>query len=283
MKQLVRVAADSTADLPAEWRAKWDIANLPCYVVFGTESFLDDGSLTPEQFYKRLHDSKELPGTSSAPAALAEEILRKHLEDAEQVVVYTVAQQLSSVYNSIRLAAQNVDPERVTVIDSGTLSMALGWQALAAAEVAAQGGSKAEVIAAGNSARDRGHLYAAIDTLEYLRRGGRVSAVMAGLGTILQIKPIIEVREGQVMTASRVRTMGKGIQALIDYVRKNAPLDRIALMHSNAPALAEQLKAQLADVLPTGSQDNVMIGEVTTAIGTHVGPGCAGVIFVSKA
>lgn len=280
--QAIKIAVDSPCDLPPDWVKKWNIAVIPAFVVFGTESFPDDGTLTREQFYKRLAEAKTLPGTSAPPSDMAEGILKQHLADAEQVIVFTVAHEFSSLYNSIRLAAGRVDQERITVVDSGSVSMGYGWQALAAAEVAARGGNKEEVLAAAQSTRERVNLYAAIDTLEYLRRGGRVSSMVASIGTLLQIKPIIEVHEGKVETVNRVRTMGKGLQGLVDYTRKHAPLERVAILHSNAPQIAEQLKAQLADVLPTEPIDNVMISDVTTAIGTHIGPNCAGIITVKK-
>lgn len=278
--QKIKIAVDSPCDLPPAWCQKWNIAVIPAFVTFGTESFPDDGTLTREQFYKRLAEAKTLPGTAAPPSDLAEEIIRKYLADAEQVIVFTVAHEFSSLYNSIRLAASRVDTERVLVVDSGSVSMGYGWQVLAAAEVAARGGTKAEVLAAAQSTRERVKLYAAIDTLEYLRRGGRVSTMVASIGTLLQIKPIIEVHEGKVETINRVRTMGKGLQALVDLACREAPLERIAILHSNTPAIGEQLKTQLASVLPTEAIDNVMISDVTTAIGTHIGPGCAGVITV---
>ncbi len=280
--QKIKIAVDSPCDLPPEWTKKWNIAVIPAFVTFGTESFPDDGTLTRAQFYERLAEAKTLPGTAAPPSDMAEEILRNHLADAEQVIVFTVAHEFSSLYNSIRLAASRVDTERVTVVDSGSVSMGYGWQALAAAEVAARGGTKEEVLAAAQSIRERVSVYAAIDTLEYLRRGGRVSSMVASIGALLQIKPIIEVKEGKVETVNRVRTMGKGLQSLMEYTRKFAPLERIAILHSDAPQLAEQIKAQLADILPTEPIDNIMISDVTTAIGTHIGPGCAGLIPVKK-
>lgn len=283
MPQKVKIAIDSGSDIPAEWRARWDIAMIPAFVNFGTESFPDDGiALSKDEFYRRLAAAQALPSTAAPPADMAEEILSRHLQGTDQVLVFTVAHQFSSLYNSIRVAAQRVDPIRVTVIDTGSVSMGYGWAALAAAEVAAQGGDKAACEQAARSSLERVTFYAAIDTLEYLRRGGRVNSIVASLGGILQIKPIIEVKAGNVTTVNRVRTMGKGLQTLIELTRAAAPLERIALLHSNAPQLAQQIRDALADILPTEPIDNIMISEVAVAIGTHIGPGCAGVIAVKK-
>lgn len=279
-RQRIKIVVDSAADLPGEWVSRLGIGVVPAYVNFGTQSYADDGVALPRHdFYRLLADAKTLPTTSAPPAAVAEQVIGDQLKNAEQVVSFTVASQFSSMYNSIRVAAEHVDKQRVTVVDSGSVSMGEGWQALAAAEAAAQGASFDEVLAAARSTRERTKLYAVIDTLEYLRRGGRVSWALANVGALLQIKPMLEVHEGAVETIGRVRTMSKAVQAIIDLTRQQAPLERLAVMHSNYRAGAEQLLEQLRDIAP---EPNVMIGDVTTAIGTHIGPGCVGVITVRK-
>src|SRR5258708_5639944 len=161
---------------------------------------------------------------------MAAKPMRRQLAKAGHVVDFALASQFSSIYNTMRLAAEDVDPQRITVVDSGQVSMGLGWMVVAAAEAAERGAGPEEVIAAALSARERVKLYAAIDTLEYLRRGGRVSSLVASMGTLLQIKPIIEVKNGEVITVSRVRSMTKGVQALIDLAHGQAPLERLAVM-----------------------------------------------------
>ncbi len=280
IKAAVKIIVDSPCDLPTAWLKRLDVTVIPAFVIFGTESFADDSIELPRaDFYRRLAAAKELPGTASPPAAVAEQLMRDALEKAEQVVVFTVAAQFSSLYNSIRLAAEHVDAQRVTVVDSGTVSMAEGWQAFAAAEAAAKGASRDEVIAIASSVRGRARLLAAIDTLEYLRRGGRVSWAIANIGALLQIKPILDVRNSTVETVARVRTMGKAVQTLVQMAHDAAPLEYLAILHTSNPTGAEQLRAQLADVLPT---TEIMIGEATPALGTHVGPGCVGLAYVTK-
>jgi DegV family protein with EDD domain len=282
-KQPVKIVTDSTSDLPPEWAKRWDIAIIPAFVVFGEQSYPDDGvAMTRAEFYRRLAESKVLPGTAAPPPQIAEDAFRAQLEKADHVVAFTVAKQFSSLYNSIRLAAEHVAPERITVIDSGTVSLAMGWQALAAAEVAARGGSLEEVIAAAQSIRERHKLVAAIDSLENLRRGGRITLLQANVGTLLQIKPILTVREGVPETLGRVRTLSKAIQTVAELARAEAPLERIAILHSNFLEGAQRLKEQLADILPTEPIDNIVFSDVTTAIGTHIGPGCVGTITVRK-
>ncbi|HLY24769.1 MAG TPA: DegV family protein [Aggregatilineales bacterium] len=279
MAPRVKLVVDSTTDLPADWLARWDIPVLTPFVNFGEESFPDDGvSLTRAEFYRRLASGKGLPSTSAPAPGLAQELYRRQLKSAEHVVAFSVASQFSSIYNTMRLAAEEVDPKRVTVVDSGQVSMALGWMVSAAAEAAERGAGLEEVIAAALRTRDRVRLYAVIDTLEYLRRGGRVSTLVASLGTLLQIKPIIEVNDGIVTTLQRARTMSRGLQSLIDLAHAQAPLERLAVLHTNYPDGAAALRERLSDIAP----ENTILVDITTAIGTHVGPNALGVATVRK-
>lgn len=279
----VKIVVDSATDLPPEWIKQFDIGVIPAFVNFGEESFPDDGvALTRTEFYQRLASARQLPSTSAPPPAIAERILADQLAKAERVIAFTLATPFSSLHNAIRVAAERVDAARITVIDSGTVSMAEGWQALAAAEAAWRGEDYDRVLRAAQRTRARTRLLAVIDTLEYLRRGGRVNWATANVGALLQIKPIFEVHDGgEVEIIARVRTLHKGVQALTDLIRSQAPFERIALLHSNYRAGAEALSQQLADVLPHGER-HFMTGDVATAIGTHVGPGCVGVALVKQ-
>ena len=279
MAPRVKIIVDSAGDLPTDWLQRWDIAVIPCFINFDTESYPDDGiALTKAEFYRKLATASQLPRTAAPPSGVAKDIIQKQLDKTEQVVVFTVASQLSSVYNSVRLAAQEVDPKRVTVIDSGNVSMAIGWMARAAAEAAETGAGVDEVLAAAQDVRKRTKLYAVIDTLEYLRRSGRVSTLVASIGTMLQIKPIIEVNEGIVTTEQRVRTMGKARQALIELVRSHLPIQHLAVLHTNFPEGGEALKAQVADI----ATPDTLVMDITTTVGTHIGPGCLGFSYVKS-
>ncbi len=279
MAARVKLVVDSTTDLPPDWLARWDIAVLTPFVNFGAESFPDDGVALPRaEFYRRLASGKGLPSTSAPSSGLAQELYRRQLQNAEHLVAFSLASQFSSIYNTMRLAAQEVDPNRITVVDSGQVSMGLGWMVAAAAEAAEQGAGHEEVIAAAMTTRDRIRLYAAIDTLEYLRRGGRVSSFVASIGTLLQIKPIIEVKNGNVLTLQRSRTMSRARQSLIDLTHAQAPLEQLAVLHSNFREGAVALHDQLRDIAP----ENTILVDITTAIGTHVGPNALGVATVQK-
>jgi DegV family protein with EDD domain len=250
---------------------------IPAFVNFGAESFPDDGKALPRaEFIRRLTEARVAPTTSAPSPGQAAEVLRAALDRAEHVIVMTVAAQLSSIPNSVRLAAQQVSPDRITVYDSGSTSMGLGWQVVAAAEALASGVGRDEILAAARDVRERVEVWAAPDTLEYLRRGGRVSALVASMGSLLQIKPIISLKEGTTSIAQRVRTSSKAIQALIALTRECAPLERLAVLHIDHLEGAQALHAQLADIAPP----ETLYVDVTTAISVHFGPKTLGVALV---
>lgn len=275
----IKILTDSTADLDSQWVERYGIHVVPVFVNFGTESFADDGVALPRsEFYVRLANATELPTTAAPPTGLIEQAFRETLQTADYVVAITVASALSSVHDGMVLAATNVAPDKITVLDSGTLSMGLGWQVIAAA-MAAQNGANLDTIknAAGQT-RQRCQVYAALDTFEYLKKGGRVSWLTAGLGSLLQIKPVISVKDGKVEAAGRVRTFKKAFDEMVRLAQSQAPLERLAVLHSNAPDRAEQLRQALSDIAPSA---DVVIADVTTAVGTHVGPGAIGLATVS--
>lgn len=275
----ISVLTDSASDLAASWVERYNIRVVPVYVNFGAESFVDDGvALTRSEFYVRLASAPELPTTAAPPPGIVEEAYRDLLREADHVVAITVSSDLSSVHNSMVLAANNVAPDKITVLDSGSLSMGLGWQVIAAATAAHSGADLAAVKDAARRARQQGQVYAALDTFEFLRKGGRVSWIKAGLGSLLQIKPIVAVKDGKVEPAGRVRTFKKAFDEMVKLAHTHVPLERLAVLHSNAPDRAEQLRQALVDIAPA---EDVVIADVTTAIGTHVGPGGIGLAMIT--
>jgi DegV family protein with EDD domain len=175
-----------------------------------------------------------------------------------------------------RLAAEALAGQ-VTVVDTGSVSLGQGWQVIAAAEAAAAGANLHDVLAAIESAKARVRLWAALDTVEYLRRSGRASALSALLGDLLQIKPLLEVRNGRVTPVARLRTRHKSIDALAAQVEALGALERLAVLHTAAPADAHTLAARLAHLVPAPP----LVVEATAVIGTHVGPGALGLAAVT--
>jgi DegV family protein with EDD domain len=178
----------------------------------------------------------------------------------------------SAIYTAARLGAEPLG-DQVTVVDSQQVSMGLGWLVLTAAEVAQAGGSRADVLSAVRSAQARVRLFAALDSIEYLRRGGRASLLSARLGDLFQIKPMLEVRAGIVSLPARVRTRQKARDDLVARVEALGPLERCAVLHTHCVDDAQALAQRLA---PRAQRAPIVV-EATTVIGVHVGPGALGV------
>jgi DegV family protein with EDD domain len=276
----VKIIADSIADLDPQWLEQYDIRIVPAFVNFGDESFPDDGvSLTREEFYARLEQAGELPTTSAPPPGIAEAAFEDALSTADHVIALTVSADLSSINESLTLAARNVAPERITVIDSGTISMGIGWQVLAGAEAAAAGKPVDEVKAIIESTRRRTRVYALIDTMDNLRRSGRISWLVASIGALLQIKPILQVIDSEVSVVSRARTFKRGLPEIVQLTQAEAPLERLAVMHANAPDRGASLRDLVTDVAPP---DYTWFTDIATAISTHIGVGAVGVATVRR-
>jgi DegV family protein with EDD domain len=272
----VCVVTDSTCDLPPQWVARYGIRVVPALVTLDGRAYRDGLELSRADFYRRLPALRPLP-TTAAPSA-GDFAAAYHRCGDNDIVVVALAAALSGIFNAARLGAEGWG-ERVTLIDSGNLSMGLGWQVLAAAEAAVAGAGAAQVVRAVQSTQQRLTLLAALDTVEYLRRGGRASALTALLGELLQIKPLLEVRAGQVIPLGRLRTRSKARAGLAERIEALGPLQRVAVLHAAAEAEARELAERLAAL----SQEPPIVVEATTVIGTHVGPGALGVAAISKA
>ncbi len=276
----IHFVTDSTCDIPPERLARHAIGVVPCYVNFGGQSHADDGrEFTRESFYEQMPNFKPHATTSSPPPGVAERVINEMAEGADHVIIITAPSKLSGVYNTLRLSASKLPEGSYSLIDSGTTAMALGWQVLIAAEVAEQTGDVEAVREAISRVRAHQRLYATLATMEYLRNSGRVGWAAVSLGTLLQIKPIIEVRDGDVHSVARVRTFGKAVEELLRLTVEQAPLDRLAVLHTNNPDGAHSLFEQLGKQAPP---DTIFVN-LTVAVGTHVGPGAVGVATVSQA
>lgn len=274
----IKIVTDSTADLDQKWVDQYNIRVIPAFVNFGDESFADDGvEITRQEFYVRLKEASELPTTAAPPPGISESAFRELLVDADHVIALTVAANLSGIHNGMALAAKNVSPDKITVVDSGSLTMGLGWLVLAAAEAAHNGKSVEDILSIVENVRQRTRVYAALDTLENLRRSGRVSWASAAIGSLLRIKPIVGVKDGNVEAVTRVRTFKKAVEEIVRLAETHTPIARLAVLHSNSPDRAEELRQLLEKFAPA---NYTVTADVTTAIGTHVGSGAVGIAVV---
>ncbi len=275
----IKFVTDSTCDLPKDVVEKWGITVVPVFVNIGEKSYADDGiELNREQYYDQLPSINPLPTTSAPSPGLAAQMIEQAFEGADHLVIVCLPTKLSATYEAFRLGSANLPQDRVTIIDSGSVTMAMGYQVLLAAQVAAETGDLEQVLDAIQRVRANRSLAAMLHSLEYVRRGGRVNFASAGLGALLQIKPILTIEDGEAKTIARVRTSQRAQQELVNLARHQAPLDQLSLLHANNPEGVEWLRDQLADVLP----EDVMVINVTTTIGTHVGPKALGFVTVKK-
>lgn len=269
----IRFIADSTCDIPPELIEKYKIGIIPAFVNYDGKSFADDGiELDRQRYYEQMPTMASHPTTAAPPPALAEKIIKQVFAEADHIVMLTVPAALSGIYNAFRLGASDLPRDRVTLIDSGTLSMGLGYQVLAGAE-AAESGDLEAVLTAIEHARHRLKVYAVPETMEYLRRSGRVGWAAASAAALLQIKPIVSAEDSAIHAVARVRTFGKAIEKLVELARAEVPFAKLTLLHTNNLEGVERMKSMLADVLPS----DVLVVNATPVIGTHIGPKALGV------
>lgn len=274
----IRIMTDSVCDIPDDLLAKWNIGVIPCYVNFEGNSYADDGhELDRQAFYNRLPQMTEFPTTAAPPPALAEKMLNEAIEGYDHVVSIHVPEKLSATINNVRLGARPLG-NRVTVLDSGFVTMGIGMQALVAAEVAAETGDVEAVVRAVQQCKANQKLYAIISELEYLRRSGRVNSVVALFGSLLQIKPILDVHDGEVEVEERVRTFRKAMIRLRELVEAQSPLDRLTILHIQNEQGVAELKEMLGSLIPR----ELVTVTVGPTLGTHIGPGSLGVITLRK-
>lgn len=277
----VRVVTDSTADIPPEMAAELGIAVIPCLVSFGEEVFQDRVELSPDAFFSRLQESGQMPTTSQPPPGAFEQVyLQLTEEGAEGIASIHLPRRLSGTYNSAWAAAQAVS-ERVPVrvLDCGNVAMALGWSAILAARRARRGASVEEVVQAAEETFPRLRVWAALDTLEFLRRGGRIGAAQALLGTMLQVKPLIVVQDGEVQPLERVRTARRALERLRQIAAEHAPFTELAILHTRHPQAAAELADSLAELHP---RERMVIFEAGPVLATHAGPGALGLCAVLR-
>ena len=271
----VAVVTDSTADLPSSLAATPNITVVPLSVRFGERAYLDQVELGPDEFLTQLRAATTLPTTSQPPVTAFEAAFRTALDAGCDILCITLASALSGTHNAARLAAEAVGADRVRVVDSGTVTMRLGWAALAAARAAMGGADLAGAEAAARAALERAHLYCVLDTLDYVYRGGRIGRASQLVGSVLSIKPILTVRDGEVIPVERVRTWRKALDRMVELARSHAPLAELAVLHVGNPADARTLADRLDELVPDGA---VLVTEAGPVIATYAGPGAVGVV-----
>ena len=273
---MIRVVTDSSCDLPQALVDQYGLEVVPLTVRFGSDEYVDGRDLGPGEFWKKLRSSDQLPETAAPSAGSFLEAFRKLFDcGATGIVTLTLSGQLSGTYQSAVIAAEQLG-HPIKVLDSRTVSMGLGLSVLAAARVASAGGDLAAVVAAAVEGADGTHVLAALQTLEFLKRGGRIGGAQALVGSLLDIKPLIAIEDGAVNAAGRVRTRSKAKHALTAHVRDRADrIAEVAVLHGDADDV-ESFVESIAGVLPGRTPIVAQLGPV---VGTHSGPGTLGVAY----
>ncbi|MBK8986955.1 MAG: DegV family protein [Chloroflexi bacterium] len=270
----VKIVADSACDVPEHLARELDITIVPVYINVGEQSFLENVEISREQFYHNLPTYSVYP-TTAAPAVGSFTAVYDNLAaaGATDILSIHIASSLSATFNAARLGAEAAAAP-VTVFDSEQITMGSGLQVLAAAQAAAAGHSVADIVTMLRQRVPRTRVFGMIDSLESLRRSGRVNWAQFGLGTLLQIKPVMMIHRGDVSVVARIRTRKKALSHTIEMVQQFGPFERLAIIHVNAPEAAEELRQMAEGVL--SSTHPPMIMGITPAIGTHLGLGAVG-------
>lgn len=274
------VVTDSTCDLPRGVVEQYELEIVPSILVMDGQEYADGIGLSREEFYKRLPSLKTQP-TTAAPSigefsTRYDSLLKR---GCDQVLSIHAASALTSILNVARQAAQDF-PDRVTCVDSMSLSLGLGFQALAAAEASEMGLQAA--LEAIDATQKRLHVFAALDTMEYLKRSGRVPATVARLGSLLSIKPMIELTHGEVKAIGAVRTTHQANARMLKFFREAGKLEKLAILHSGAEPRARQFLNQLMQEDSQSVPRDLLMVNVTPVIGTHIGPNGLGFAAVRK-
>jgi DegV family protein with EDD domain len=273
----VRIVTDSSCDLSQDEADHLDITIVPLSIRFGAEEFTDRVDLSVSEFYRRLADSEQLPETAAPSPGAFESAFRAAADAAaDAVVCINLSSELSATLQSALTAAKAFEGTLdVRVVDSRSITLGLGSQVIAAAEAARGGKNADEIVAMVEDMASRTRMLGALDTLENLKKGGRVGGAQALLGNLLSIKPLIDVSTGRVEEAGKARTRKKALQWLADRLLEEHAVERLCIAHGEAPDLDDFLEL-IASRYP---RDQLRVGVIGAVIGTHAGPRVMGVTW----
>jgi len=275
----VRIVTDSACDLPDEVCHELGIEVVPLTIRFGEREYVDRRELSVEAFWRELQASPVLPETAAPSVGAFEETFRRLADaGADGIVCINISSKLSATMQSAQVAAKALEGQTpVEIIDSESASMGIGNLALYAARRASGGASVDEIVQEVDDRRTRQKVFATLDTLEYLRKGGRIGGAQAMLGTMLSIKPIIEVANGVVEEAGKVRTRSKAIRALLEKVPQGK-VESVSVLHAMAPEVDDFLR----ELEPRVGDAEIVVGTIGPVVGVHTGPGVLGFAFIER-
>lgn len=277
----IRVVSDSTCDLPVSLVKLYSISIVPCYINFGIESFLDNVDITRADFYRRIANSKEIPKTSAPSVGLFNEVYHRLADEgAQEIISIHIRKGLSNLSNVARLAAESFNRASVHIVEVGQVAISLGYMVLQAAMAVAAGNPVETVIERINGINQRSYLYAALDSLNFLKHSGRVPSLLVDLADLFRVKPVLLMRQGTIGMVDRVHTASKQMGILIKLAQRHTPLEWIGVTHTHAAERASQLAQSVKSLFQV--KDEIWFEEATPILGVHVGPGALGIACVTS-
>ncbi|HET6846791.1 MAG TPA: DegV family protein [Anaerolineales bacterium] len=275
----IRVVTDSTCDLPAEVIREHRIEVIPLIITADSREMRDGVDISRREFYRQLPDFPHSPKTAApGPDVFRKTYERLATEGADKILSIHISQKLSATIENARQAAADTKVVEVMAFDSRQLSLGTGFEVLEAAKAAEQGRTLPEILDLLDGQIRRTHVCAALDTLEYMRRGGRMNGAITALGNLLQVKPILKMYDGE-PSAERVRTRGGALRRLRQLIVAHAPYDRAAILHTGAIQRAREFMQDVEDQMPTGE---IWMEEINPVLGAHIGPGVVGFAGISS-
>jgi DegV family protein with EDD domain len=275
----IALVTDSTATIPKELLTQYDIKVGPQISIWGEESLLDGVDITPAEFYERLETSDIMPKSSQVTVQYFVDIFNPLVSAGTPILVIAISEKLSGTLLSARQAKEMFPDAQIEIVDSGSVSMELGFQVLAAARAAEAGQSFRDVVQLAENAKNYTGLYFMVDTLEYLHRGGRIGGASKLLGTALNMKPLLHIDGGQVESLERVRTKTKAMARIVELTEQAVEGKqniRIAAIHAAALPDAQTLLDEMGKLV---SPEEMIVTELSPVVGTHGGPGTLGLAY----
>jgi len=276
----IKVVTDSSADLPAELAEEMGISVVPLYVRFGEEVYRDRVEMSEDEFYRRLlHDPVHPSTTQPTPQDFAE-VYQKLSKEADGIISIHLSSKLSGTCSSALQGKEMVGKGcPIEVIDSQSLTMGLGITAIAAADMVKAGKGLSEVVEAVKPMLPNVHLFGLLDTLKYLAMGGRIGKAQALLGSVLNVKPILTLKDGEVVPAGRARTRAKGIDELFNFAQNAAGIEDLSVIYNTTPDDADKLVERIAAIFP---KERIRLAKLGPVLGVHCGPDIVFVVFRDK-
>ena len=278
----IAVVTDSTSDLPADLATTYGIRVVPLNVRFGVDEYLDGVTMQAAEFYRRLESSEELPTTSQPAVPSFVDVYRELLADHDSIVSVHLSSKLSATHTAAVQAKEELgdDMSRVEVVDTLQASMALGWVAVGVAQAISSGANVEEAVALAHSLSSRAKFLGLVETLEYLHKGGRIGNAQKLVGSLLRIKPILELSDGVAHPLDRARSKSKGIARIKQLVEEAAPLSHLCIMYTTEQELAEGIAGSLSH---TVTDEAPIVARQGPVVGTYLGPGALGACYVKAA